>query len=139
MQAAQVMVGTSWKPRHAKGCEEHAPSWNGPQRSGLMQPDAVLPEQFKPRRALSSEQRLMVAVLENAVECYQKYALLANRRARRLFKEAHEWIYCGESDWPFSFENICAALSYRRRLPAFRTRTLEAARRVLDDEEGMDT
>jgi hypothetical protein len=111
MQAAQVMVGTSWKPRHAKGYEGHAPSWNGPQRSRLMQPDAVLPEQFNARRALSSEQRLMVAVLENAVECYQKYAPLPNRRARRLFKETHEWIYCDESDWPFSFENICAALS----------------------------
>jgi hypothetical protein len=111
MQSARVMVGTSWKPRHAKKWGERPAGWSGSERLRLMQPDAVLPEQLRSRRALSSEQRLMVAVLENAVECYQKYALLPNRRARRLFKETHEWIYCDETDWPFSFENICAALA----------------------------
>jgi len=56
------------------------------------------------------EEGLMLAVLENAIEYFQKYALAQSEREKRLFKEAEEWIMEKNSDWFFSFENICETL-----------------------------
>ena len=36
------------------------------------------------------EERLMLAVLENAVEYFQKYVLARNPRGKQLFQEAEE-------------------------------------------------
>jgi hypothetical protein len=56
------------------------------------------------------EEGLMLAVLDNAIECFQKYVLAQRERERRLFREAEEWILERNSDWFFSFENICETL-----------------------------
>jgi hypothetical protein len=37
------------------------------------------------------EERLMLAVLENAVEYFQKYVLARNPRGKQLFQEVEEW------------------------------------------------
>lgn len=75
---------------------------------------AVLPEQFynPPARTTTGrgEVALMRAVLEEAVECFQKQFVKSGRRAQRLAREAEEWIYADEVRWPFSFVNICAVL-----------------------------
>ena len=60
---------------------------------------------------LSPQKRLMLAVLEDAIECFWKYARARDGRSERLFLEAEEWILEQNSDWPFSFENICEALN----------------------------
>jgi len=51
------------------------------------------------------EKRLMLAVLQGAVECFQDYA-----EQDRLFKDAEEWIFEDDHEWPFSFINICEAV-----------------------------
>ena len=56
------------------------------------------------------EQKLMLAVLENAIEDFQKYALASDKRGRELFQDAEEWILETNSSSFFSFENICAHL-----------------------------
>jgi hypothetical protein len=56
------------------------------------------------------EEGLMLAVLDNAIECFQKYVLAQREREKRLFREAEEWIVEKDSDWFFSFENICETL-----------------------------
>jgi hypothetical protein len=56
------------------------------------------------------EERLMLAVLESAVEDFQKYVLARNPRGKRLFQEAEEWFLERESEELFSFENICETL-----------------------------
>jgi hypothetical protein len=56
------------------------------------------------------ERRLVLAILEEAVRSYQRYAFAANRRGRRLFWETCEWFAAREDPWIFSFENICHAL-----------------------------
>jgi hypothetical protein len=74
---------------------------------------AVLPEQFynPPARTTGrGEVALMRAVLEEAVDCFQKQFVKSGRRAQRLAREAEEWIYSDEVRWPFSFVNICAVL-----------------------------
>ena len=56
------------------------------------------------------EERLMFAVLTDAVECFQKHLGAQNRRSRLLFSEAAEWIQARDASWPFSFEQICQTL-----------------------------
>ncbi len=56
------------------------------------------------------EQKLMLAVLENAVEDFQKYVHANDKRGKELFQEAEEWILETNSPSFFSFENICAHL-----------------------------
>jgi hypothetical protein len=91
--------------------------------AGLFEPDVLLPAQFfaafRRMGGLDRERLLMLAVLEDAVDCYQKYALAKDPRGRQLFGEAKEWVDSGDKTWLFSFENICDTLeidaSYVRR------------------------
>jgi hypothetical protein len=41
----------------------------------------------------------MCAVLENAVECFQKQFVSATRRAKRLGEEAEEWLFSDDCGW----------------------------------------
>ncbi len=91
--------------------------------TGLFEPDVLLPAQFfsafRRMGGLDRERLLMLAVLEDAVDCFQKYALSKDPRGRQLFCEAKEWVDSGDRGWLFSFENICDTLeidaSYVRR------------------------
>jgi hypothetical protein len=56
------------------------------------------------------ELKLMLAVLENAIEDFQKYVLATDKRGKELFQEAEEWIMEANSASFFSFENICEHL-----------------------------
>jgi len=79
--------------------------------SGMPAPDIVLPSQrFGPQRQQAPEQRLMMAVLQDALECVTKYRCATHTRSRRLFREAQRWFLIDESDWPYSFEGICGVL-----------------------------
>src|SRR5262245_14813687 len=52
----------------------------------------------------------MLAVLADAIECFQKYVFAANEREKKAFQEAQDWIFEKNNDWLFSFDNICEAL-----------------------------
>ena len=86
------------------------------QLGAFFQPDALLPAQYfetyQSRARLGPEKRLMLAILEDVFVCFQKYARAQNRRGKRLISEAEAWIRDENSDWFFSFENICAALEF---------------------------
>jgi hypothetical protein len=97
--------------------------------AGLFEPDLITPEQHsdrvRPEPADRPEIRLMLAVMEDAVATYQRYAIDPGRRSQRLFEEAESWINSTDTSWPYSFENICAALrfepeSLRRGLQSWR-------------------
>ena len=81
---------------------------------GLFEPDVLIQEVWGDARrrsaALSSEKRLMLAVLHNAFDCYQKYMFADDRAGRELFEEAAAWIECTSPDGLFSFENISETL-----------------------------
>ncbi len=80
----------------------------------LFQPDILLTAQYfetvHTRASLEPEKELMLAVLEDAILCFQKGSFAGDRRRKALFPDAEEWIMEENSDWPFSFENICEAL-----------------------------
>ena len=64
---------------------------------------------FKKTRR-EKEEALMLAVLADAIECFQKYVFAANDREKKVFQEAEDWILEKNNDWLFSFDNICEAL-----------------------------
>src|SRR4029077_9020727 len=69
----------------------------------------VIEKLFK-KTLREGEERLMLAVLESAVEDFQKYVLARKPRGKKLFQEAEEWFLEKNSDELFSFENICDTL-----------------------------
>jgi len=82
----------------------------------LFEPDTILPAQyFEPLRRnaqLEPEKRLMLAILQDVVDCFQKYIFARNGRGRAVFDETEQWIMKEDSDWLFSFESICECLGF---------------------------
>lgn len=80
----------------------------------LLPSDAVLPAQFyNPPGSVyktRGEIALMYAVLDDAINCFQKQFAMRGRLAQRLAREAEEWLFSNDRSWPFSFVNICEAL-----------------------------
>lgn len=80
----------------------------------LFEPDLLLPTQFfaalKRKTQACGERRLMIAILEDAVECFQKHLWATDNRSRQLRAEAEKWVLSDDDRWPFSFVNICEAL-----------------------------
>lgn len=72
--------------------------------------DSGVVEQVFKKTLREGEQKLMLAVLENAIEDFQKYVLAADKRGKELFQETEQWIFETDSPSFFSFENICAHL-----------------------------
>ena len=54
--------------------------------------------------------RLMLAVLEEALVTFQRGINSPVPEQRRRFCEVDEWVASDDTEWPFSFENICEAL-----------------------------
>ena len=83
--------------------------------SSLFEPDALTTHQFcrvfRQKAHFEPEERLMFAVLTDAVECFQKYLGAGSRRSRTVFSEAEAWIASRECSRLFSFEHICEVLS----------------------------
>jgi hypothetical protein len=84
--------------------------------TSLFQPDTLLPEQyletFRRKLHLEPEKKLMLAVLEDAIACFQKYVFARDGKGRMLFQEAEDWVLDTNSDWLFSFGNVCETLGF---------------------------
>lgn len=83
--------------------------------STFSEPDVLTTHQFfkvfQQKGQLDPEEKLMFAVLTDAIECFQKYIGASSRRSRALFAEADAWITSNDSLWSFSFEHICQVLN----------------------------
>ena len=87
-------------------------------------PDVILPSQFFESvgvRTFSSEQRLMLAILADAINILREYRVSPNRNKRKSFNEASSWIFGNGITRSLSFDHVCDALgvdaeSLRRRL-----------------------
>jgi hypothetical protein len=82
---------------------------------GLFEPDTLLPIQYfeamRKKHLLEGEKRLILSVLEDAVECYMKCIEAATSKGQRLFRDADEWINHHDKHWVFSFDNVCDMLN----------------------------
>jgi hypothetical protein len=56
------------------------------------------------------EEKLMLAVLESAVEDFQKYVLARHTGGKKLFQHAEEWFLDTDSEALFSLGSICETL-----------------------------
>jgi len=87
--------------------------------ASLFQPDTLLSaqyfENFRRKTPLEPEKKLMLAILEDAVWCFQHNVWARNGKGKKLFDEAQEWILDESSDWVFSFESICEVLGFSPR------------------------
>lgn len=134
--------------RPSLGAEEKAFS--------LFQPDILLPAQYlattQRKTYLEPEKRLMLAVLEDAVICFQKYVRSSSAKERLSFDEAEAWILDEDSHWLFSFVNICEALGldpnylreglieWKKREMGVRSKSqLQSVKRVLQEKRGRNS
>lgn len=82
--------------------------------ASLFQPDVLLPAQYLERTKKKSEsmpeRALMLALLEDAVWCFQKYLLVSNRKGRIFFKEAEGWIFDEVNNGVFCYRSVCDVL-----------------------------
>ncbi len=81
---------------------------------GLFEPDTLLPIQYfeamRRKHLLEGEKRLILSVLEDAVECFMKCIDSSTNKGQRLFRDADEWISLEDKRWVFSFDNVCDML-----------------------------
>jgi hypothetical protein len=76
--------------------------------------DVILPSQFFGAMGgggLCSEQRLMLAVLVDAINILQGWNRMGSARKRRAFAEAAQWVTMKGTNYPFSFDSVCDALN----------------------------
>ena len=81
---------------------------------GLFEPDTLSPIQYfeamRRKHLLEGEKRLVLSVLEDAVECFMKCIDSSTNKGQRLFRDAEEWINLEDKKWVFSFDNVCEML-----------------------------
>jgi hypothetical protein len=108
---------------------------------GLFEPDTLLPIQYfeamRRKHLLEGEKRLVLSVLEDAVECFMKCIDSATNKGQRLYRDADEWINLEDKQWVFSFDNVCDMLDInpeymRRGLKGWKERKLVAMQRAAD-------
>ena len=83
--------------------------------AGIMIPDALTPGQYNDGIRADDScarpiKRLMLAVLEDAMRCYQTYTNSRGGAQRRLFLDAEAWLMDRKSEGPFAFETVCETL-----------------------------
>ena len=108
---------------------------------GLFEPDTLLPIQYfeamRRKHLLEGEKRLILSVLEDAVECFMKCIDASTSKGQRLYRDADEWIWLEDKHWVFSFDNVCDMLDInpeymRRGLRDWKARKLEALERAAE-------
>jgi len=81
--------------------------WENGVLGSIFVPDVLTPEQYYDSRRDDSRiapvKRLMMAVLEDALRCFQNNADAKSGQRKRLFAEAEQWLCGEEGDGPFSF------------------------------------
>lgn len=88
--------------------------WESSEVSSLFAPSILTPEQYYDQRCDDSTmrpiKRLMLAVLEDALRCIQKYADVRSGPRRLMFREAENWLYREGGRALFSFNMVCETL-----------------------------
>lgn len=81
----------------------------------VFDPDIILPAQhfaaIQRKKFPSGEHRLLVALIQDAIECFQKHMHARDAKRRQLFLDAQGWIGSEDDRGIFSFNNVCMLLS----------------------------
>src|SRR5215813_4955423 len=80
----------------------------------LFEPDTLVStqylESFRRKTPNEPEKMLMLAVLEDAINCFQVNMMAERGRAKQLLDETVAWFLDRNDDWAFSFVSICEIL-----------------------------
>jgi len=80
----------------------------------LFEPDTLVStqylESFRRKTPTEPEKMLMLAVLEDAINCFQTNVMAERGRAKKLLDETVAWFLDRNDDWTFSFVSICEIL-----------------------------
>lgn len=80
----------------------------------VFDPDIILPAQhfaaIQRKKFPSGEHRLLVALIQDAIECFQKHMHARDAKRRQLFLDAQGWIGSEDDRGVFSFNNVCMLL-----------------------------
>jgi hypothetical protein len=84
--------------------------------TSLFQPDTLLSAHYygnlRRTTLIQPEMRLTLAILEDAINCFQDNLTAESGKGKMLFNEAEEWILEEDGDWIFSFRNVCELLGF---------------------------
>jgi hypothetical protein len=72
--------------------------------------DVLMPVQFYPAASATPYQRLLAAVLGDAIYCFQKHCGAESRRHRVLFREAEAWLFDAKDTSFMSCPTVCESL-----------------------------
>jgi hypothetical protein len=131
--AVEARIAEGGKMQEKETLDERLP--------GLFEPDTLLPIQYfeamRKKHLLEGEKRLILSVLEDAVECFMKCIDSPTSKGQRLFRDAEEWISLEDKHWVFSFDNVCDMLDInpdymRRGLRQWKERKVEAMQRAAE-------
>jgi hypothetical protein len=93
--------------------EETGPAFD--RVNSLFQVDTLAAQQYhdtyQRKIPQQAEIRLMLAVLEDAINCYQDNIFAVHKKRIQLFKEAEDWFMNDDTSWIFSFVSICSILN----------------------------
>ena len=82
--------------------------------ASLFEPDSLAQAQFfnnyRTKTHIEPERKLTLAILEDAINCFHDNIFESGKR-KKLFDDAEEWFLAENSQWVFSFRNICELLA----------------------------
>lgn len=96
--------------------------------AATMEPESYLPSQHFTRSDNgpgAGVKRMMIAMLEDAIDVYRKHANTRGGKHERAFREAERWFELSDRSWLFSYESVCDTLGIdanrlRRALASWR-------------------
>jgi hypothetical protein len=82
--------------------------------AALFEPDPLVNAQFfdnfRRKTLVEPEKKLMVAILEDGINCFQDHVFAKSAKGKKLFDDAEKWIQEEGGDWIFSFSSVCEFL-----------------------------
>ena len=81
----------------------------------LFQRDVLLTTKYLSDRVgktLVPEKRLLLAILEDALYCFQDHCSAQHGKRKQLYEDVQRWFFDANDDRVFSFNNICSALGF---------------------------
>jgi hypothetical protein len=104
------------------------PSWGRDQDGdALFSPDVLTSAQYYAAPVASPHHRLLLAILEDAIRCFQRNFAVRNGPRRILFRETEEWLFDSDGTAFLSCAMVCESLGInpvelRRSLHRWRIR-----------------
>ena len=92
---------------------ESLDSWHGSTLTyGFVAPSQFFTPPQQSHMFWRGEQRLLLAVLQEALGCWFRYRDASTIRGRRLFSEVATWFASRDKSWLYAFEHICEFLDF---------------------------